>query len=354
MQVNPSNSVVARGAGLVVAVVGATGLVGRTMIQILEERNFPVASLRPLAASAAGRTVRFRGTEIPVSEALPEALEGVDIALFSAGADVGLRLAPEAVQRGCTVIDNSSAWRMDANVPLVVSQVNAAALNTHRGIVANPNCSTMQLAPLLAALHQAAGLRRVVVATYQAVSGAGSDAIDDLRAQRAALVAGRQPVSTTAPHPVALSPIPAIDVFLPDGSTKEEAKVVHESRKILGLPTLRISATAVRVPVDVGHSEAVHVELDRPLTPEGARTVFAKTTGVFVQDDPLADVYPLAANAAGRDEIFVGRIRADASVEHGIAFWVVSDNVRKGAATNAVEIAELLVERGLLGRGASQ
>lgn len=330
-------------SGLVVAVVGATGLVGSTMIQVLEERDFPVAELRPLAASAAGRSVRFRGADIPVAAATPEAFDGVDIALFSAGAETSLELAPEAVRRGCIVVDNSSAWRMDPTVPLVVSQVNPEALDGHRGIVANPNCSTMQLAPLLHALQRVAGLRRVVVATYQAVSGAGGESVEDLRAQRSAVVAGKTPVSTTTHHAVVLSPIPAIDHFLPDGSTKEEAKVVNESRKILGLPALRISATAVRVPVEVGHSEAVHVELERPLTPDAARTVFAQTNGVFVQDDPSVQLYPLAANAAGSDAIYVGRIRGDSSVENGLAFWVVSDNVRKGAATNAVEIAELLV-----------
>ena len=337
-----------QGAGLSVAVVGATGLVGRTMVQILEERNFPVATLLPLAASGSGRSVRFKGADVPVAEATPAAFEGVDIALFSAGAEVSLRLAPEAAKRGCTVVDNSSAWRMDPTVPLVVSQVNPEALEGHRRIIANPNCSTMQLAPLLHALQQAAGLRRVVVATYQAVSGAGGNAVEDLRAQRRALVAGEVPASTTARHAVVQSPIPAIDIFLPDGSTKEETKVVNESRKILGLPTLRISATAVRVPVEVGHSEAVHVELDRPLTPEDARGVFARTEGVFVQDDPASHVYPLAADAAGSDGIYVGRVRVDQSVQNGLAFWVVSDNVRKGAATNAVEIAELLLQRGLL------
>jgi aspartate-semialdehyde dehydrogenase len=337
-----------RESGLVVAVVGATGLVGRTMIRILEERNFPVADLRPMAASGAGRSVRFKGSEIAVAEATPAAFEGVDIALFSAGAEVSLKLAPEAAKRGCTVVDNSSAWRMDPAVPLVVSQVNPEALDDHRGIIANPNCSTMQLAPLLHALQQRAGLKRVVVATYQAVSGAGGDAVDDLRAQRRALVAGEIPTSTTGHHAVAQSPIPAIDMFLPDGSTKEETKVVNESRKILGLPELRISATAVRVPVEVGHSEAVHVELERPFTPDDARSVFAQTTGVFVQDDPASHTYPLAADAAGSDGIYVGRVRVDQSVEHGLAFWVVSDNVRKGAATNAVEIAELLIARRLL------
>jgi len=347
------NSSAAQGAGTgsdgyVVAVVGATGLVGRTMISVLEERNFPVRTLLPLAASAGGRSVSFRGAQVPVQEATPDAFVGVDIALFSAGADVSLKLAPEAAARGCAVVDNSSAWRMDPTVPLVVSQVNPDALSGHHGIIANPNCSTMQLAPLLKALQEEAGLRRVVVATYQAVSGAGAEAVDDLAQQRAAVVAGKQPSSTIYPHAVVLSPIPAIDVFLEDGSTKEEQKVVLESRKILSLPNLRISATAVRIPVEVSHSEAVHVELERAISPVRARTVFAQTDGVFVQDDPVTHTYPLAATSSGSDGIFVGRVRVDASVEHGLAFWVVSDNVRKGAATNAVQIAELLIQRQLL------
>jgi len=335
-------------AGYVVAVLGATGLVGRTMISVLEERNFPVRTLVPLAATSGGRTVQFRGAEIPVQQVQPDSFAGVDIAIFSAGGAASLLYAPEAAARGCVVVDNSSAWRMDANVPLVVSQVNPDALKTHNGIIANPNCSTMQLAPLLKALSGAAGLERVVVATYQAVSGAGGKSVDDLIQQRAAVVSGGTPASTIYPHAVVSSPIPAIDVFLPDGSTKEETKVVNESRKILDLPNLRISATAVRVPVERSHSEAVHVELCRALSPDLARAAFAAVPGVTVVDDPASHSYPLAADAAGSDEIFVGRVRTDASVEHGLAFWVVSDNVRKGAATNAVEIAELLASMNLV------
>jgi aspartate-semialdehyde dehydrogenase len=334
--------------GYVVAVLGATGLVGQTMVAVLEERNFPVRRLVLLAASGGGRTVRFRGADVPVQQVRPDSFSGVDIAIFSAGGAASLTYAPEAAARGCVVVDNSSAWRMDPNVPLVVSQVNPGALTTHNGIVANPNCSTMQLAPLLKALSDAAGLERVVVATYQAVSGAGAKAVADLGQQRAALVGGGSAKSTIYPHAVVLSPIPAIDAFLPDGSTKEETKVVNESRKILDLPHLRIAATAVRVPVERSHSEAVHVELSRALSPDEARAAFAATPGVTVVDDPATHAYPLAAAAAGSDEIFVGRIRTDASVPHGLAFWVVSDNVRKGAATNAVEIAELLVRMDLV------
>lgn len=339
---------IANDKGFVVAVLGATGLVGETMIAVLEERNFPVRTLIPLAATGGGRTVRFRGSDIPVQHVQPESFNGVNIALFSAGGAASQMYAPEAAARGCAVVDNSSAWRMDPTVPLVVSQVNAAALTEHNGIISNPNCSTMQLAPLLKALSDAAGLERVIVATYQSVSGAGAKAVADLEQQRASLVAGGSATSTIFPHAVVSSPIPAIDLFLADGSTKEEAKLVNESRKILDLPNLRVSATAVRVPVERSHSEAVHVELARPLSPDQARAAFAATPGVTVVDDPGNHSYPLAAAAAGSDDIFVGRVRTDASVEHGLAFWVVSDNVRKGAATNAVEIAELLVSMDLV------
>ena len=341
-------SIASHPEGYVVAVLGATGLVGQTMISVLEERNFHVRQLVPLASSSGGRTVRFRGGDIAVQQVQPDSFSGVDIALFSAGGAASLMYAPEAASRGCVVVDNSSAWRMDPTVPLVVSQVNPKALSSHNGIIANPNCSTMQLAPLLKALSDAAGLERVVVATYQAVSGAGATAVADLVQQRAAIASGGNASSTIYPHAVISSPIPAIDVFLPDGSTKEETKVVNESRKILDLPNLRISATAVRVPVERSHSEAVHVELSRELSPEQARASFATVQGVTVVDDPATHAYPLAAHAAGSDEIFVGRVRTDASVEHGLAFWVVSDNVRKGAATNAVQIAELLVDMNLV------
>ena len=334
---------------LTVAVVGATGVVGRTMIQILNERGFPVGGLRLLASGrSAGRTVSIDGRTLEIDEAVPEAFEGVDIAMFSAGADVSHEFAPAAVARGATVIDNSSAWRMDPTIPLVVSQVNPADLEGHPGIVANPNCSTMQLAPVLMALRDTVGLERVVVDTYQSVSGTGSDALAELESQIRAHVAGQAPVANVYPHPIAFNALPEIDVFLPNGYTKEEWKVVTENRKILHLPDLRISCTAVRVPVFVSHSEAVHVETREPITPERARELFAAVPGIIVQDDPSAHRYPLATEAAGRDEIFVGRVRRDVSIAdgRGLAFWVVSDNLRKGAATNAVELAEVLRERG--------
>jgi aspartate-semialdehyde dehydrogenase len=334
---------------LTVAVVGATGVVGRTMVQVLGERAFPVGELRLLASGrSAGRTVQVGGRSIEIGEALPEAFDGVDIALFSAGADISLDLAPQAVARGATVIDNSSAWRMDPAVPLVVSQVNPDDLAWHEGIVANPNCSTMQLVPVLMALRDSVGIERVVVDTYQSVSGTGADAIAELEGQIRAHVAGEVKLAGVYPHPIAFNALPEIDVFLENGYTKEEWKVVTESRKILHLPDLRISCTAVRVPVFVSHSEAVHVETREPVTPERARRLFESVAGVVVQDDPARHDYPLATSAAGRDEVFVGRVRQDPSISdgRGLAFWVVSDNLRKGAATNAVELAEALVERG--------
>jgi len=334
---------------LTVAVVGATGVVGGTMIRNLIEREFPFAELRLLAsARSVGRTVDVDGTNHTVMEATPEAFEGVDIALFSAGGDTSKLLAPEAARRGATVIDNSSAWRMDPAVPLVVSQVNPDDLAWHEGIIANPNCSTMQLVPVLMALRDAVGLERVVVDTYQAVSGTGGKAIKELQAQIEAYVAHQPLESTVYPHQIAFNALPQVDVFLDNGYTKEEWKVVTESRKILHLPDLRVSSTAVRVPVFVAHSEAVHVETSEPISADRARTVFAAVPGVVVQDDPSSSTYPLATLAAGTDEIYVGRIRQDPSIEggRGLAFWVVSDNLRKGAATNAVQIAEVLVERG--------
>jgi aspartate-semialdehyde dehydrogenase len=334
---------------LTVAVVGATGAVGRTMVAVLGERGFPIAELRLLASGrSAGRTVQVEGRSIEIQEAVPEAFEGVDIALFSAGADISRALAPEAAARGATVIDNSSAWRMEPGVPLVVSQVNPDDLETHEGIVANPNCSTMQLAPVLMALRDSVGIERVVVDTYQSVSGTGAEAIAELEGQIRAHVAGDEKQASVYPHPIAFNALPEIDVFLDNGYTKEEWKIVTESRKILHLPDLRLSCTAVRVPVFVSHSEAVHVETRDPITPDRARRLFGAVTGVVVRDEPATHDYPLATEAAGHDEVFVGRVRQDPSVPdgRGIAFWVVSDNLRKGAATNAVELAETLAERG--------
>ncbi len=342
---------------LTVAVVGATGVVGRTMIQVLIEREFPLGEIRLLASGRApGRTVEIGGREHAVGEATPQAFHGVDIALFSAGAETSRHLAPLAVEHGAAVVDNSNAWRMEPAVPLVVSQVNPDDAASHEGIIANPNCSTMQLAPLLMALRDSVGLERVVVDTYQSVSGSGGEAVAELEEQIRAHAAGRPKEVAVYPHPIAFNAIPEIDIFLENGYSREEWKVVTENRKILHLPDLRISCTAVRIPVFFAHSEAVHVETKEPLTPERARELFAAVPGVIVQDDPANHVYPLATEATGQDEIFVGRVRRDPSIDdgRGLAFWIVSDNVRKGAATNAVEIAELLVARDWLAPAAQR
>jgi aspartate-semialdehyde dehydrogenase len=335
---------------LTVAVCGATGLVGTTMMTVLGERGFRVGELRPLASRADGRAITFGGQEWPVREATPDAFEGVDIALFSAGGDVSKVLAPEAAARGAVVIDNSAQWRMEPGVPLVVSQVNPGDAADHEGIIANPNCSTMQLVPLLMALRDTVGLERVIVDTYQSVSGTGGDAVAELEAQVRAWAAGEPMVASVYPHQIAFNVLPEIDVFRDDGYSKEEWKVLAESRKILHLPDLRVSCTAVRVPVVAAHSEAVHVETREPITPVRARELFGQVPGVVVVDDPRAHRYPLAIDAAGSDDIFVGRVRSDTSMDdgRGLAFWVVSDNIRKGAATNAVQIAEIVLERGWL------
>jgi len=335
---------------ITVAVVGATGLVGRTMIEILAEREFPVAELRPLASRADGRTVEFGGRSWPVQVTTADAFEGVDVAIFSAGGGTSRIFAPEAAKRGAVVIDNSSQWRMEPGVPLVVAGVNDEDAADHEGIIANPNCSTMQLMPLLKALRDRAGMERVIVDTYQAVSGSGNKAIVELEDQVKAHVAGEELKASVYPHPIAFNVLPHIDVFMDSGYTKEEWKVIVETQKILHLPDLPVSCTAVRVPVVTSHSEAVHVELIDPLSPAEARELFASVPGVIVRDDPANDVYPLATEGAGRDEVFVGRIRADLSLPEGkgLVFWVVSDNLRKGAATNAVEIAEVVYSNGWL------
>ncbi|HUG47583.1 MAG TPA: aspartate-semialdehyde dehydrogenase [Candidatus Limnocylindria bacterium] len=335
---------------LTVAVVGATGLVGETMIRLLEEREFPVGELRPLASRADGRQVYFAGRRHPVAVSSPDAFDGVDVALFSAGSDVSARLTPEAARRGAVVIDNSSHWRMADGVPLVVVDVNSEDAAQHDGIIANPNCSTMQLVPLLKALHDSVGLERVIVDTYQSVSGTGADAVAELEDQIRGHVDGRQPPPRVYPHRIGFNALPEIDSFLEDGYTKEEWKVIHESRKILHLPELALSCTAVRVPVFYAHSEAVHVDTRQPISPAEARALFADLPGVVVMDEPAAHLYPLATEATGRDEVFVGRVRADASRPdgRGLAFWVVADNLRKGAATNAVQIAELVLRNGWL------
>lgn len=333
-----------------VAILGATGVVGQELLKTLMTRNFPIKELKLLASSrSAGTTVTYEGKSYPVEEATPEAFRGVDIVLASAGASVSAALAPHAVAAGAVVVDNTSEFRMREDVPLVVPEVNAHDLEWHKGIVANPNCSTAPLVVVLNALRQLAPVRRVVVSTYQSVSGAGKEAMDELREQTRGALAGEAPKPEHIKHPIAFNLVPAIDSFLDSGYTKEEMKMTNESRKILGDPNLLLTATAVRVPVMVCHSEAVNIEFERPVTAAEARAKLEQAESVVVMDDPASHTYPRPMELAGTDPTYVGRLRNDVSHPNGLNLWLVSDNLRKGAALNAVQIAEALVARGLLG-----
>lgn len=338
-------------SGYSIAVVGATGAVGQEFVQLLEQRRWPVRALRLLAsARSAGRTVPVLGDTLTIEAARPEAFSGVDVAFFSAGASVSRELAPEAARRGALVLDNSSAFRMDPNTPLVVPEVNGDDARHHHGIIANPNCSTIIMVVPLAPLHRVARIRRVVVSTYQAVSGAGARAMRELEAQLRAWVAGQAgPVEVlpyaAAPrhYPIAFNVIPQVDVFTEAGYTREEWKMVHETRKILHDPELAITATTVRVPVLRSHSEAINVELHRPMAAAEARRLLESAPGVEVYDDPEGQAYPMPLDASGRDPVFVGRIRDDLSLPGAINLWAVGDQIRKGAALNAMQIAEQLL-----------
>lgn len=327
-----------------VAVVGATGAVGAQMIEVLEERKFPVEALRPLASSrSAGGTVSFRGADLPVQVLTHDSFAGIDLALFSAGTEVSKEFAPVATKAGAVVIDNSAAWRMDQDVPLVVPEVNPDDLARHKGIIANPNCSTIQMVVALKPLHDRARIRRVVVTTFQSVSGTGKEAMDELIDECKDLLSFKQPQPTVYPFQIAFNVLPQIDEFLPSGYTKEEMKLLHETRKIMGDPSIQVTATTVRVPVYVGHSESVNIETERKLTANEARAILSTAPGIQVYDDPSHAIYPMPLEVAGKDEVYVGRIREDESVQNGLNLWVVADNLRKGAALNAVQIAELLV-----------
>ncbi|HEX2173056.1 MAG TPA: aspartate-semialdehyde dehydrogenase [Dehalococcoidia bacterium] len=335
--------------GYDIAIVGATGVVGQEFIKVLNQRRFPIRSVRLLASDrSAGRQMAFNGHTLTVEETKEEAFEGVKIVLIASGADISRHFSPIAVRAGAVVVDNSSAFRMDPAVPLVVPEVNGDDVRWHKGIIANPNCSTAQMVVALWPLHQVNPIRRVIVDTYQSVSGTGGPAVDELDLQIRQIAAGEPVTSEVYPHQIALNVLPEIDTFLDNGYTKEEWKMVEESRKILHLPDLRLSATCVRVPVRVGHSEAVHVEFEQPMTPTEAREVLAAAPGVEVVDDPAQRRYPHPWAAAGHDPVYVGRIRQDASHPNGLAFWIVSDNLRKGAALNAVQIAEGLIARELV------
>jgi aspartate-semialdehyde dehydrogenase len=337
--------------GLRVGVLGATGLVGSTILELLAARDFPTAEVVPFASErSAGREIEWAGQALTCRTLSDESIQGLDLVLSSAGGSVSAEWTPKLVAAGATVVDNTSYWRMHDDVPLVVSDVNPEALAGHSGIVANPNCSTMQMVVALKPLYDAAGIERLVVSTYQAVSGTGKAAIDELNEQAHAIVHGQSAVASIYPHQIAFNVLAQAGSF-PDGDdhTDEERKLINETRKILGDPEIKVSATCVRVPVVTGHSEAVNVQTREPLDPQRARELLEAAPGVSVVDDPGASRYPMAIDAAGRDEVFVGRIRRDAGNESALDMWIVSDNLRKGAATNAVQVAELLVERDLLG-----
>jgi aspartate-semialdehyde dehydrogenase len=330
-----------------VAVAGATGAVGNQMIRCLEEADFPVRSIKLLAsARSVGRKLRFKGDLIPVEELKDDSFKGFDIALFSAGGGTSERFAPHAAADGCVVVDNSSAWRMDPDVPLVVPEVNphAIAQHTKKGIIANPNCSTIQMVVALDPIHKKYGIKRIVVSTYQAVSGTGKKAIDELFDQTRALINFLNCENKVYPHRIAFNCLPHIDSFMANGYTKEEMKMVNETRKILEDDTIGVTATTVRVPVFYSHSESVNVETKEPASAQEIKLLLENTPGIKVVDDPGNNLYPLATDAAGQDLTLVGRIRDDESIANGINMWIVADNIRKGAATNAVQIARVLAD----------
>lgn len=329
----------------VVAVVGATGAVGNEMIDTLEQRNFPVKKLRLFASEKSeGTTLEFEGSDIVVETLNEDSFKGIDIALFSAGAERSKIWAPVAAKSGCVVVDNSSQWRMDKEVPLVVPEVNPHDLKWHKGIIANPNCSTIQMVVVLKPIHDAAKIKRVVVTTFQSVSGTGKKAMDELLQQTTDLLGFREIKCNVYPHQIAFNCLPHIDKFLANGYTKEEMKMVEETKKIMGDDSIRLTATTVRVPVFRCHSESVNIETEKKLTANEARAVLSTASGVVVYDAPEKNIYPLALEVSGKDETYVGRIREDESIENGLNMWIVADNLKKGAALNAVQIAEKLIE----------
>lgn len=331
-----------------VAVAGATGAVGNQMIVCLEERNFPVKSIKFLASSrSVGRTLRFKGDAVPVEELTEDSFRGVDIALFSAGGGTSLKFSPIAANSGCVVVDNSSAWRMDADVPLVVPEVNSHAIKDYKkkGIIANPNCSTIQMVVALNPIREKCGIKRIVVSTYQAVSGTGKKAIDELFDQTRAMINFLDYKKNVYPHRIAFNCLPHIDVFLDNGYTKEEMKMLNETRKIMEDNTIGVTATTVRVPVFFGHAESVNIETEKYISASEVKALLEKAPGVKLVDDIKNNIYPLQIDAAGQDLTMVGRIRQDESIPNGINMWIVADNIRKGAATNAVQIAEILADK---------
>ncbi|HEX78083.1 MAG TPA: aspartate-semialdehyde dehydrogenase [Dehalococcoidia bacterium] len=332
--------------GYHLAIVGATGLVGQEFIKVLEQRRFPMASVQLFASDrSAGKRMFVNHQEIEVKETSAQSFERVDIALFSAGSEVSLHFSPIAAQSGAVVVDNSAAWRMDPDVPLVVPEVNVEDIKGHKGIIANPNCSTIQMVVALNPLHKVNPIKRLTVATYQSVSGTGAAAMEELTNQTKLILEGHNAIPHVYPHQIAFNLLPEIDVFLDNGYTKEEWKLVEETRKIMHAEDMLISATCVRVPVYIGHSEVVQIEFTHPMAPDEAREILARAPGVKVLDDPAISLYPQPWAAAGTDEVFVGRIRRDASHANGLVMWIVADNLRKGAALNAVQIAEEMIQR---------
>ncbi len=332
------------GTGYRVAIAGATGAVGQTMLSILEERDFPVRGVRLLASERSeGKTLTFRGEEVKIERLTERAFQGVELALFSAGASRSKAFAPAGVKAGALVVDNSSAFRMDPEVPLIIPEVNPEAAFQHKGLIANPNCTTTVTVMALKPLHDAARVKRVIASSYQSVSGAGTQAIEELKQQVLAWAKGEQAEAKVFPHPIAFNLIPQVDVFEQSGYTKEEMKLVHETRKLLGDMTIKITATTVRVPVWYAHSVSVTAETERKVTVGEARDLFTKFPGLCLWDDPPKGQYPTPLMAAGKDECYVGRVREDLSSETGLNFWVVGDQLRKGAALNAIQIAELIL-----------
>jgi aspartate-semialdehyde dehydrogenase len=334
-----------------VAILGATGMVGHELLKTLDQRNFPIETLKLTASGrTSGTKIPFRGKEYEVELATPEAFEGIDIVLSSAGANVSIELAPEIVKRGAVIIDNTSAFRMEKDVPLVVPEINAHTLKNHKGIIANPNCSTIQLVMALKPIHDYTPLKRVLVSTYQSVSGAGKEAVEEMYQQSRDVLNGTytKPEKTILPQSIAFNVIPHGGTFYDNGYTDEEIKVTNETRKIMELPELAVAATSVRVPVVIGHSETVNVEFEKPVEIEKIRSALSAFEGVVVMDNPSKLEYPMPFELAGRDEVFVGRIRQDLSHPNAINMWVVADNIRKGAALNAIQIAEKMIEMGLI------
>ncbi|NLJ57877.1 MAG: aspartate-semialdehyde dehydrogenase [Tissierellia bacterium] len=331
-----------------VAVVGAMGAVGQQMIKILEKRSFPVNELVPLdILENVSKEVAFNGKTFIVKEAKAGAFKDVDIALFSAGGEASLELAPIAVAEGCKVVDNSSAWRLYEDVPLVIPEVNPEALVNNKGIIANPNCTTIQMLVALKPLHDLYNIKRIVVSTYQAVSGSGQRAIEELKNQGKQYAQGEEVTYSVYPHQILFNAIPHVDVFLENGYSKEEMKMVNETHKILD-PSIRVSATTVRIPVFRGHSESINIETEKAMDVEEVKDLLSKSKGIVVLDDLDQNIYPMAINCEGKDEVFVGRIRKDDTVENGLNLWVVADNLMKGAALNTVQIAEKMIEMDLV------